>query len=246
MSQVNDQLVLVCGKSSTGKSACLRAIPNPEGVMYLNCESGKRLPFPAKFQQHTITDPYQVYEAFDHAETLPDVHTIIVDSVTYLMDMFESVHVLPATNTMQAWGQYAQYFKNLMQVYVARSSKNVIMTAHTLDQLNEADMAIETKVPVKGSLKNQGLESYFSLVIATKTMKLKDLEKYQSDLLNISPQEEVRGYKHVFQTELTKETVGERIRGPMGMWSDQETFIDNDITLVLKRLHEYYGLEAAA
>lgn len=37
---VNDNLVLICGESTTGKSASLRNIPKPEGVMYLNCESG--------------------------------------------------------------------------------------------------------------------------------------------------------------------------------------------------------------
>lgn len=37
MTQVNDQLVLICGKSATGKSMCLRNLKN---VLYLNCESG--------------------------------------------------------------------------------------------------------------------------------------------------------------------------------------------------------------
>lgn len=37
---VNDHLILLCGKSATGKSASLMGLANPEGVMYLNCESG--------------------------------------------------------------------------------------------------------------------------------------------------------------------------------------------------------------
>ena len=102
MEEINDQLVLLCGKSASGKSASLMNLKNPQGVMYLNCESGKRLPFAAKFQQFKITDPLQVYEAFEYAETRPDVHTIVVDSLTHLMDLYESVYVLTATNTMQA------------------------------------------------------------------------------------------------------------------------------------------------
>ena len=51
MSDTNDHLVLLCGKSATGKSASLMGLKNPEGVLYLNCESGKRLPFKAKFIQ---------------------------------------------------------------------------------------------------------------------------------------------------------------------------------------------------
>ncbi len=238
--QVNDHLVLLCGKSATGKSASLMGLDNPEGVMYLNCESGKRLPFKAKFKQFVITDPLQVYEAFDHAETLPDIHTIVVDTTTYLLDMYESVYVVGATNGQKAWGDFAQYFKNLMQQYVAKSTKKVIFLAHTADTLNENEMAMETKVPVKGSLKNNGIESFFSLVIASKKVPLKALKDYKSELLTITPEEEALGFKYVFQTKITKETVNERLRGPLGLFANNETFIDNNMQLVLNRLHEYY------
>lgn len=239
---MNDHLVLIVGKSAAGKSACLRNIENPEGVMYLNCESNKRLPFPAKFQQFTITDPMQVEEAFVYAETKEDVHTIVIDSSTYLMDMYESLYVLnPGNpNTMKAWGDYAQYFKRLMQTHVAKSTKNVVILAHTVDQTND-EMIVETAVPVKGALKNQGIESYFSTVIAAKKVNLKDLKNYSNDLLTITPEEEGLKFKYVFQTRLTAKTVNERLRGPMQMWTNEETFIDNDVQLVFNKFDEYYG-----
>lgn len=241
MSQTNDHLVLLCGKSATGKSASLMGLENQEGVMYLNCEAGKRLPFKAKFKQYTITDPHQVIEAFDAAEAMPEVHTVVVDSLTYLLDMYESVYVNGSANGMQAWGQFAQYYKNLMQQNVAKSSKNVIFTAHTLDTLNESEMLMETKVPVKGALKNNGIESYFSVVIASKKVPLKALKEYSSELLTITPEEEALGFKYVFQTKITKETVNERLRGPLGLFTTKETFIDNNMQLVLNRLKEYYA-----
>lgn len=181
-----------------------------------------------------------MFEAFDASESLPEVHTIVIDSLTYLLDMYESLYVLNSANTMKAWGDFSQYFKQLMQQYVARSSKNVIFTAHTSDTLNESEMVMETKVPVKGALKNNGIESYFTVVIASKKMALKNLKDYGSDLLTITPEEEALGYKYVFQTKLTKETVNERLRGPLGLFSTQETFIDNNMQLVLDRLHDYY------
>ena len=237
--QVNDKLVLFCGESATGKSACLR---NLRKVLYLNCESGKKLPFkPQQFLEKTITDPYQVYEGFQWAESQPEIETIVVDGLNYLMDMFESVHVLPSTNTMKAWGDYSQFFRNLMQQYVAKSSKNIIFTAHTRTIYNETSMAMETKVPVKGALANTGIESYFSCIVSAKRMKLKDLEAYPNDLLKITPREEALGFKYVFQTQITKDTVQERMRSPMGLFTDAETFIDNDAVLVLKRLNEYYA-----
>ena len=239
--QVNDHLVLLCGKSATGKSASLMGLDKPEGVMYLNCEAGKRLPFKAKFKQFTITDPLQVIEAFGAAEDMPDIHTIVVDSLTYLLDMYESIYVLPSANGMKAWGDFAQFFKNLMQQSVAKSTKSVIFTAHTADTLNESEMLMETKVPVKGSLKNNGIESYFSAIISSKKVSLKNLKEYSSPLLTITPEEEALGFKYVYQVRITKETVNERLRGPLGLFSTQETFMDNNMQLVMNRLKEYYA-----
>jgi len=238
--QYNDHLVLLCGKSATGKSASLMGLEKPEGVMYLNCEAGKKLPFRAKFKQFTITDPLQVIEAFEAAENMQDVHTIVVDSLTYLLDMYESVYVLNASNGMQAWGQFAQYFKSLMQQSGAKSTKNVIFTAHTSDPLNEGEMVMETKVPVKGSLKNNGVESYFTVVIASKKVPLKTLKDYANPMLTITPEEEALGFKYVFQTKITKESVNERLRGPLGLFDTKETYIDNNMQLVLNRLKDYY------
>ena len=191
----------------------------------------------------TIVDPYQIYEAFQEAENMPHVHTIIVDSLTYLMDMFESLYIHASNNKQTAWGDFQQYFKNLMQQYVAASSKNVIFTAHLVETFNEAKMEMETKVPIKGALKGNGVESYFSVILYSKKETLKRLKEggYESKLLNVSEDEEELGIKHVFQTRLTKESIGDRIRGPMDLWTKKETFIDNDAQFVIDRLREYYA-----
>lgn len=244
----NDNFVLISGKSATGKSACLRDLTVPEGVMYLNCENNKKLPFRAAFMKgpdgkagFTITDPLQVYEAFTAAETMPHIHTIVIDTLTYMMDMYESIHVLPSSNTMQAWGDYAQFWKNLMVQYVAKSTKNIIFLAHTSDVMNEKEMAMETIVKVKGSLMNQGIESYFGTVISTKKLPIKKLKDFDNANLVITEDEEIDKFKYVFQTKLTSDTVNERIRSPLGMWDRKETYIDNNVQIVLDRLHEYYG-----
>ncbi len=239
-----NRLVLISGKTTTGKSAALRNLKNPEKVMYLNTESGKDLPFKNNFMSAKVIDPLQVPDAFVSAETMGDkVETIVVDSITYLMDMYESLYVLPAADTMKGWSNFAQFFKGLLQKNCAESTKNVIMTGHTLTVFKDGEGGgdYETSVPIKGSLKNNGVESYFSMVISTKKVSLIELEKYKSPLLNITEEEEILGFKYVFQTKITKDTVNERIRAPMGMWSTAETFIDNDVQLVIDRLDEYYG-----
>ena len=236
----NDQLVLIVGYSATGKSASLRNIRNQEEWLYLNCEAGKRLPFKNNFDSHRIEDPYQIHEAFDYGSNNPKVSGIITDSLTFLMDMYETQYVLTASNTMKAWGDYGQFFKILMQQKVTAFGKPTIFTAHVKDMLDEKAMEMKTFVPVKGATKDNGVEAYFSTVVAAKKIAIKELEKFGSKLLTITDEEKELGYKHVFQTRPTKTTTGERIRSPMGMFSKEQTFIDNDAQLLLDHLSNFY------
>lgn len=238
---VNDMLVLIAGDSASGKSASLENLRNPEGVMYLNCEASKRLPFKSKFDEYTITDPYQVYEAFTVAETMPDCHTIVIDGLNYLMDMFESVHVLTSPNGMKAWGDYGQFFRNLMQQYVAKSTKNVVCLAHVSKTFIEDNGGyFDTAVPVKGAMKGK-VESFFSTIVYTKRVPIRKLEEYKNPMLTIDEEDELVGIKYCFQTRCTKETVDEKMRGPRRLWKKDETFINNDAQVLLDHLAEFYN-----
>lgn len=239
---INKQLALICGVSGSGKSASLRNIRNQEKKFFLNCEAGKRLPFKNNFRDFTITEPYQVYEAFDYAKSNPnECDGIIIDTSTFLMDMFESMYVINASNTQKAWGDYFQYWKNLMQDKVANAGIPVLILAHVKDELDEKAMEIKTSVPVKGALKNNGIEAYFSTVVSTKKISLTELEKYKSDLIHLTDDDKDLGFKYVFQTRPTKQTLGERIRSPMGMFSREQTYMDNDAQLLLDHLDQYYA-----
>jgi len=239
---INNSLVLLVGKSASGKSASLRNLKNPKEIIFLNCEAGKELPFASKFRQLVITDPEkQIFAAFREAEKHPKIHTIIIDTITFMMDMYETEKIVPVEDRRAAWGNYAQFFKKLMNNYVAKSTKNVIMLAHTMDLLNESEGVMETLVKVKGSLMNQGIESYFCNVVSCKKMALTKLEAYANPHLIITPEEKLLGFKYVYQTKLTKETIHERIRGPLGMWDTKETFIDNDAQFLLDQLQSYYN-----
>lgn len=238
----NDQLIAVVGYSATGKSASLRNIPNQDRWVYLNCESGKRLPFKNKFNRVTVTDPLEVISYFQEAiDNRDDIDGIIVDSLTFLMEMYESQYVLKSANTMKAWGDYQQYFKTLLQDLVPKFGKPVIFIAHVKDETDEKTLDTKTFIPIKGALKGVGIEAYFSCIVSCKRLPLKELKDYTNDLLPITPDDEIQGYKHVFQTQLTKKTVGERIRGPMGLFTRAQTYIDNDCQLVLNKLHEFYA-----
>lgn len=238
----NDQLILICGTSASGKSASLRNIKNQERWLYMGTEAGKRLPFKSKFRSARVDDPMQVLQAFDYAiEHKDEVDGIIVDSLTFLMDQYESLYVLTSSNGMRAWNAFQQYFKTLMQDKVIKFGKPVIFTAHTLKTLNESTGEYEVSVPIKGALKNNGIEAYFSTIVAAKKVPLKELKEYKSDLLHVTEEDEALGFKYVFQTRLTKNTTGERIRSPMGMFSKDETYMDNDAQILLEHLTSFYN-----
>lgn len=235
----NKHVALICGPSKSGKSTSLRNLSN---VLYANCEAGKSLTFKANnFKEVIITDPLQMGEFLQHYEDTDKYDMSVIDGLNYLMNMYESLHVRNSANTMNSWGDYAEYFKDLMQQQVASLTKPIIFTAHTETIYNESSMEMETKVPVKGSTKSIGIESFFTTVIMTKKVKLELLEEYKNDLLTISDRDKKLGYKHVFQTMITADTVNTRISTPMGMFSDAETYIDNDVKLLLQRMNEYYA-----
>ena len=241
MAEFNPHMILVCGYSATGKSMSLRNLQNQEKWWLLNTEAGKFPPFRHKFKHFRIDDPYQVWDGFDKGMDNKDCNGIIVDSLTFLMDMFETQYVLTAPDIRKAWQNYQQFFKELMQKKVVVFNKPTVFIAHVSDSIDEKSMELKTSVPVKGSLKGTGVEAYFSTVVAAKRMALKDLEPFQNDMLHITDEEKELGFKYVFQTRLTKDSLGERIRSPFGMFSKEETFIDNDCQILLEHLQEFYN-----
>lgn len=232
----------------THNSAAFMGMENQEGVLYACTEAGKRLPFKSKFNEFVVTDPMQVPTLFQEAENAGDkIHTVIIDSFTFLMDQYESQFVLtlPKSQTMGGWSAYAQYLKSVMQLNVAASTKNVFITAHTAAVSTVADdgseVITEIKAPIKGAVGKTGYEAYFSMVVSTKKISLKQLEGFSNPMLNITEEDEMMGFKYVFQNRLTKETINEKIRAPMGMWTSQETYIDNNVQHLITRLDDYYN-----
>lgn len=240
LQQTNDNLVLIGGVSGAGKSACLRNLKDQEGVLYLNCEAGKKLPFRNKFMSKVITDPYHIFEGFIWAESQPQIHTIVIDSLSFLMDMFVSVHIMNSADSRSQWQAYQEFFKELMQQKVASSTKNVIIITHIAEDLDEEKGIRTEQAVVKGGLKGTGVEAYFSLNVTARAMPIKELEKYPSEFLNITDDERDVGYKHVFQVRKTKETTGSRIRGPMGLFPQGTVYTDNCAQMLLDVVHDFY------
>ena len=239
--------ILVCGESGHGKSASLLGIKDRKDVLYLNCENGKPLPFKNKFKKKTITDPEDIIDFIDQlAEMGEDTpyKFVVIDTVSFMMDMFERVHVIGSANTQQQWGQYGLFFPRLMDATARCEDVYFIFLGHLDSFLEEDEGMMKYKVPVKGALAKKGLEAFFTTVVYVKRMRAKDINKALpngNSMLTVTAKEEAQGFKHVFLTEPDKSTIGGRIRSPLGMWNDDELYIDNDVSHVIKRLIEYYA-----
>ncbi len=231
-------VILISGTQNSGKTTSLMNIRDPEGVLYLNFEAGKDLPFDdSGFVEKKILNPMHIEPAFKELEKTK-YHTMIVDSMTFMMDMFETQYVLTADNKMSAWGLYEQFFKKIMQVHVANTDKNIVFIGHTGYITNE-DRIREVKVMVKGSLtKQRSIESWFTNVLVAKRIGLDDQYMKENDYLEISEREKIMGYKYVFQTQHTPETLNENPRSKRHFWDVNEIYIDNDIQVVFDKLNK--------
>ena len=154
----NRRIALIMGPPAHGKSMSLRNLRNPERKVVFNTDR-KALPFKSEFVNVHINDPYEILTYMDEIAAQPDdvVDTIIIDTITFLMDMFETKYVVNAVNTQAMWGQYAQFYKQVIDKALAMD-KNVIFLAHEKKVMNSDEMVLETKVPVKGSVGATGVK----------------------------------------------------------------------------------------
>jgi len=238
---MSKRVIVVTGISGSGKSTALR---NMDNVVHLNCEEGKDILFTLKnkqfFKSTHITTPMQVIEYIQLAEDKPQVQTIVIDGLNYLMDMYESQFIYKSADTRSAWQDYGQFYKDLVH-NIAVSSKDFIILAHVAYRYNEQNMAIEATIPVKGALAKAGLEASFTTIIGADIVKIEDLEKYSNPLLNITEDDKEDGFKYVLQTRKFADTKNTLIKVPMGVFARNEAFIDSDMALVMQRLREYYA-----
>lgn len=239
MSQ-NKNIVLIMGKPNTGKSTSLMNLHNQNKMVYLNTDL-KELPFKSRFIKNVeVADALDVLAYIKEIEQSEQVEGAVLDTLTFLMSMFERQYVNGSANTQKAWGDYGNFYREFIHAIKA-GSKDYAILAHEDSFLNEQSMQMESRVPLKGSVAKIGVEADFTTILSTKQMPIKKLEGHENDLLHITDEEREDGFKYVFATRVTKESVGEKMRSAIGLWNRNELYIDNDLNQVFNRLKEYYA-----
>lgn len=214
-------------------------LSNQEKMVYLNTDL-KELPFKSRFARNVeVADALDVLQYIGDIEQAPQIEGAVLDTITFLMTMYERQYVNNSANTQKAWGDYGNFYKQFIHSIKA-GTKDYAILAHEDSVLNEQTMQMESRVPVKGSVGRIGVEADFTTILATKQMPIRKLEGFENDLLHITDEEREDGFKYVFVTRVTKESVGEKMRSAIGLWKRNELYIDNDLNQVFKRLREYY------
>lgn len=235
----NKYIILITGVPTSGKTSSLYPLWEDHSIAYLNTDM-KELPFRNKFRVVDIKDPLVILDAIDQIEQHQAINMGCLDTITHLMNMYETLYVNGSTNTQKAWGNYASFYKLVLHKIKAGSKKYVIFT-HEADKLDEKAMQMDTRAPIKGSVGKVGIEADFSIILSAKKVSLKQLEGWENSLLNITDEDIENGYKYVFATRTDKDSIGEKTRSPMGMWKRSEKYIDNNINQVMHRIEEYYS-----
>ena len=238
----NKNVIMIMGKPNTGKSTSLRNM-DQESMIYLNADL-KELPFADRFMSNVeIADANDVLGFIQDIEAEEGVTGAVLDTVTFLMQMFERQYVAPFAGTktgQSAWGDYGNFYRNFIHAIKAGSKSYVIM-AHEDESLNEQSAMMESRVLVKGAVGKVGVEADFTTILRSMQIPVKKLEGFENDLLHITDEEREDGVKYVFQTRITKESAGAKMRSAMGLWSRNELYIDNDVKQVFDRLNKFYG-----
>ena len=217
----NKKIVLMLGEPSSGKTSSLRNMPL-EKTVYIDVDRKSIKSFRGmdKFKDWVKLDyvdhlipGLQALEADDECDY------VVIDTLSFLMDLFVAQKVDTAADTRSAWSDYKKFYKEIIN-FAKTSSKSFIFLSHTKTSYNEMEMESKTQAYVQGSLLGK-LEADFAVVVYTR--------KYLND--DGIP-------KFGFSVSVTKETIHTSVRTPFGMF-DEPTLDDNDIMEIFKAIEEY-------
>lgn len=222
-------VVMILGKSGTGKSTSIKTL-NPEETVIVNV-LGKKLPFKGSGGLYN-TDKKNLFRVEDHLQMInllqacdkqPHVKNIILDDCIYIM---RKEYFKRAKEAGYAkYTELAQHFQQIISTCEQmRDDINVFMILHSEDVQSE-----KTTVGYKVSTIGQLLDSQYNPVEVV-PMVLYSAIKF----------DEKGNPTYGFYTHATMEgTVQIPAKTPDEMFT--EDFIPNDLGAVVKAMNEYYG-----
>lgn len=217
-----DKTILIVGSTGTGKTSALRNLPLDKTI-YVNVDK-KMLPFKAKdlYKNVVLENTAQLINGMDAAEEDENVEYIVIDTLTFLGDLYFTEHVENSSNGMKAWGDYKSYLNKVINMAKA-SKKHYIFLAHDKSTYDEKEMVTKTFAKIQGSLSGGGIEANFTFVLYTAVLQNQD-----------------RTPKYVFQVNKSAQALDVSAKTPFGVFEEPYTE-DNDIMHVFQQIEAFYA-----
>ena len=217
----NKKMVLVVGKTGTGKTTGLRNLDKSRTV-YIDFD---RKAIKAFRDMDTFREWIKI-DFIDHLmpglgglEADPECDTIVIDTLSFALDMFVAQKIDTAADSRAAWGDYKRWYKELIHLAKA-SSKSYIFLTHAKSTYDEAAMETSTVAYAQGSISGM-IEADFALVA------------YSHKYVN---KDGMPAYGYLVGP--TKDTLALSAKSPMGMF-ESPLILDNDVMILLKAADEY-------
>ena len=139
--------------------------------------------------------------------------------------------------------------QRFMQQVVGASKKKWIILAHNEEEtvMTGANLGMKQyRVPMQGSEAKHGYEAYFNHVIYTTKLPINLANKILEEGVFANPEqftisEQEKNVKYAFVTQQTEEYALGRIRSDFGTWETNQTYINNDIQLVMDHFDKLLG-----
>ncbi len=218
---MNKKMILIVGPTSTGKTTSLRNLPlERSAYIDIDRKSIKGFKDMDKFKEWVKLDYIDhLIPGLIGLEADPDCDYIIIDTLSFGLDMFVAQHIDTAADTRAAWGEYKKWYKELIH-HIKTSKKSYIILMHDKSIFNEESMEVKTTAYAQGSISGK-IEADFAVVAYT--------HKYVNE-------DGLPAYG--FLVGPTKETIALSAKAPMGMFNEP-LVPDNDILTLFKAIEEY-------
>lgn len=223
-------LVIVLGKSGTGKSTSVKSL-NPKETVIFNT-LGKRLPFKGSnavyneanknlFKIHDYTSILAYLDSID--KKAPHVKNVVIDDATYVMRM--EFFDRSKERGFDKYNELADHFRSIIQKCNSlRDDLNIFMMLHT--DTEESDGSI---VSYKAASVGKLIDKMFN-PLENVTITLFSQPKYDD-----KGKPTFGFYTH----NLRDSGIEIPAKTPEGMFEDD--FIPNDLQIVVDKMNEFYN-----
>lgn len=236
-------VLCIMGLTGDGKTATCESLDSKDTV-YFNLEpAGNPLPFLAKkLRQFPVADPKELIAHMLNAANSGKFKTIIIDSQTVMMSVYEVLYVSTASpkEKWDRWADYGNLHSNFGLVLgtIKALGINIVVLNHMTYEKDEDGEVTREYANIKGASAKIGIAAAYTNIMRAKRMPTGTLQSYKNPLLKITEDEEDMQVKYVLQTKPLRGEFTSCICATKGVWGKQHAFIDGDAKQALEYLNK--------